>query len=87
VDRVPVIASRIDGSVGLLGADYGAFFPPGDTGALANLMSRLEQDSAFYQEQKMRCLQLRLLFTPERELDAWRRLIEEVSGERNGGTF
>jgi putative glycosyltransferase (TIGR04348 family) len=28
---VPVVASRISGSIGLLGADYPAFFPVGDT--------------------------------------------------------
>jgi glycosyltransferase involved in cell wall biosynthesis len=26
----PVLASRIDGNVGMLGADYGGYFPPGD---------------------------------------------------------
>jgi putative glycosyltransferase (TIGR04348 family) len=86
VDGVPVIASRIDGSVGLLGADYPALFPAGDTEALASLILRFEQDAAFYQEQKMRCLRLQALFRPERELYAWRHLIEEVSGQRRGGT-
>jgi glycosyltransferase involved in cell wall biosynthesis len=78
-DAVPVIASRIDGSLGLLGCDYPALFPFADSAALANLMSRFEQDAAFYQEQKMRCLQLQPLFRPERELYSWRNLIEEVS--------
>lgn len=78
VEGVPVIASRIDGSIGLLGPDYPAFFPAGDTGELAALMSRFEQDAAFYQEQKMRCLGLQPLFRPECELAAWRHLIEEV---------
>ena len=86
VDGVPVISSRIDGSVGLLGPDYPAFFPAGDTGSLASLLSRFEQDAAFYQEQKMRCLELQPLFSPERELDAWRHLIEEVSAQSRGGT-
>ena len=31
---VPVLASRIDGSVGLLGRDYPGYFPVGDTAAL-----------------------------------------------------
>ena len=80
VNGVPVIASRIDGCVGLLSPDYPAFFPVGNTEALVNLMSRFEQDTVFYQEQKRRCLQLQPLFKPERELDAWRQLIEEFSG-------
>ena len=32
---VPVLASRIDGNVGLLGADYDGYFPVGDAAALA----------------------------------------------------
>ena len=80
VDGVPVIASRIDGSVGLLSPDYLAFFPVGDSEALVSLMSRFEQDTAFFQEQKRHCMQLQPFFRPERELDAWRRLFEEVSG-------
>ena len=31
---VPVLASRIDGSVGLLGRDYPGYFPVADTAAL-----------------------------------------------------
>jgi putative glycosyltransferase (TIGR04348 family) len=37
---VPVLASRIDGSVGLLGRDYPGYFPVGDTAARA-LASRI----------------------------------------------
>ena len=43
---VPVLASRIDGSVGLLGRDYPGYFPVGDTEALAQLLRRIETDSA-----------------------------------------
>ena len=41
---VPVLASRIDGTVGLLGRDYPGYFPVGQTAALARLLSRLETD-------------------------------------------
>jgi len=34
----PVLSSRIDGSIGLLGTDYPGYFPPGDTQALADLL-------------------------------------------------
>src|SRR5262249_45185300 len=44
VDGVPVLASRIGGNVGLLGARYPGFFPVGDTAALARLMERAETD-------------------------------------------
>jgi glycosyltransferase involved in cell wall biosynthesis len=45
--RVPVLATRIDGSIGLLGRDYPAYFPVGDTEALARLLNRIETDAAF----------------------------------------
>ena len=38
---VPVLASRIDGNVGLLGADYDGYFPVGDAAALAALIAPL----------------------------------------------
>ena len=75
VDGVPVIASEIDGSVGLLGGDYAALFPVGDTEALARLMRRFEEDGAFYQTQMQTCMQLQPLFAPERERAEWRRLL------------
>jgi len=34
----PVLASRVPGNVGMLGADYAGYFPPGDAQALADLL-------------------------------------------------
>lgn len=45
--RVPVLASRIPGNVGLLGAAYRGYFPVGDTAALARLMARVEGSPEF----------------------------------------
>jgi len=42
----PVLASRIAGNVGMLGADYGGFFPPGDATALAALLCEVRRDIA-----------------------------------------
>ncbi|WP_343623414.1 selenoneine biosynthesis selenosugar synthase SenB [Roseateles puraquae] len=39
VSGTPVLASRIDGNVGLLGEGYGGYFPAGDDKALAALMT------------------------------------------------
>src|SRR4029450_8264430 len=47
VAGVPILASRIDGNVGLLGGDYPGYFPVGDTRALAHLMQRVESDPRF----------------------------------------
>ncbi len=52
---VPVIASRIGGSVGLLGADYPGYFPVGDTAALARLLERAETDTRFYRTLRRGC--------------------------------
>ena len=35
----PVLASRVPGNVGMLGADYGGYFPHGDAPALARLLA------------------------------------------------
>ena len=47
VAGVPVLASRMDGNVGLLGVDYPGYFPVGDTKALARLLRRLEREPRF----------------------------------------
>jgi len=78
VNAVPVLASRIDGNIGLLGRDYPACYDVGDTSALAELMSRMERDPAFQQELKNCSKRLAPLFSPERELESWRDLLESV---------
>jgi putative glycosyltransferase (TIGR04348 family) len=77
-DGVPVIASRIDGSVGLLGAEYPGLFDAGDTQSLANLISRQELDDSFRAELKEACLKLKPLFDPKRELQSWKQLLEGI---------
>ena len=44
---VPVLSTRIDGSVGLLGPMHPGLFPVGDAAALAGLLPRAEEDAAF----------------------------------------
>jgi putative glycosyltransferase (TIGR04348 family) len=78
VDGVPVLASRIDGNIGLLGPDYPALYDAGDTASLAALMSRIERDHEFYQELKNRLKGLAPLFSPERELASWKDLLESI---------
>jgi putative glycosyltransferase (TIGR04348 family) len=75
VNGVPVIASRIDGSMGMLGRDYAGFFNVEDNTELAKLMLRLETDLTFCTELKNACDALRPLFDPARELTSWRELI------------
>jgi putative glycosyltransferase (TIGR04348 family) len=75
---VPVLSSRIAGSVGLLGADYPGYFSVGDTEALAVLLSRAENDAAFLKALKARCRRLRPLFEPARERQSWKSLLREL---------
>lgn len=72
---VPVVASAIEGSLGLLGAEYPGTYPAGDTGALATLLERAESDAAYLEQLTSWCAARAPLFSPERELEAWRDLI------------
>lgn len=79
VDRTPVLASRIDGSIGLLGPDYPGYFEVGDTDGLARLLIRAETDRTFYRTLRQACASRAALFHPSRERAAWRSLLEEVT--------
>ena len=75
VAGVPVLASRIDGNVGILGDDYRGLFRTGDTAELRGLMLRAESDSKFLADLTKRVNQLARLFDPGREQRAWARLL------------
>ena len=75
VAGVPVLASRIDGNVGLLGADYPGYFPVGNTEALARLLKRLEGEPRFVARLIHALARRAPLFRPAREIAAWRRLL------------
>jgi putative glycosyltransferase (TIGR04348 family) len=72
---VPVLASRIDGNVGLLGSGYDGFFPVGDAAALAALMRRFVGDAAFAAQLAAQCALREPLFRPARERHAVRNLV------------
>jgi glycosyltransferase involved in cell wall biosynthesis len=82
VDAVPVLASRIPGSVGLLGTDYPGYFPVGDTAALGRLLRRAERDPRFYRRLKTWCARLAPRFRPARERAAWRKLLGELARQK-----
>jgi len=72
---VPVLASRIGGNLGLLGADYEGYFPAGDDPALAALMERFAAEPAFAQRLAAQCALREPLFTPAAERACVRRLL------------
>lgn len=76
---VPTLASRISGSIGLLGPDYPGFYPLKDTDALAAMLERAEEDPAFYRELKEWGDRLKPMVAPETERRRWRDLISELS--------
>jgi putative glycosyltransferase (TIGR04348 family) len=82
VDGTPVLASRIPGSVGLLGEDYPGYFPVGDTHALAQLLLRAETDAAFYRRLKTHCARLARTFQPSEERRRWGNLLREIAGRQ-----
>jgi len=79
VAGVPVLASRIDGSVGLLGRDYPGYFSVGNTAALAQLLHRIETRPEFLARLRRAIARRAHLFRPERERAAWKKLIGEVA--------
>jgi putative glycosyltransferase (TIGR04348 family) len=79
VAGVPVLCSRIDGSVGLLGLGYPGYFPVGNTRALARLLRRAETDPRFYARLRHGTRRLARLVRPERERAAWASLLAELT--------
>ncbi len=85
VDGLPVVSSRIPGSVGLLGDDYPGYFETGNTRQLADMLLRAETDPAQIAALRQCVTARQPLFTPERERAAWERLLGEVLPQRGAG--
>ena len=79
VSGLPVIASRIAGSVGLLGPDFPGYYPVRDTAALAGLLLRAEREPDFLERLRARCAARAVLFRPDREREALGRVVREVA--------
>jgi len=63
----PVLASRIDGNLGLLGAGYGGCFDVGDSEALAQLLRRCRDDAAMLPALQTQCDARATRFSPAHE--------------------
>jgi putative glycosyltransferase (TIGR04348 family) len=76
---VPIVATRIPGTVGILGSGYPGYFPPGDEHALAELLLRAEHNTGgLYDELLDACAPLRAVVAPARERAAWASLLAEL---------
>ena len=76
---LPVIASKIDGNVGLLGTDYEGYYPVQDENALRALLMRLEDEPKFLKRLAAQICALKPMFTEKRELDEWKRVLSELN--------
>lgn len=74
----PVVASCIDGTLGLLDEGYPGYFPVGDDAALAELLTRCETDPAFYGRLGDWCRARAGLVAPDAERARWGALLDEL---------
>ena len=79
VAGVPVIASDIDGNIGLLGRRYGGYFKMGDEIALRKVLLKAENDPEFLARLTRQVATLAPKFVPEQEQESWRKLIAKLS--------
>jgi putative glycosyltransferase (TIGR04348 family) len=71
----PVLASRIAGNLGLLGADYPGVFEAGDAAGLAALLRRARDDAAMLPALHARTEARTPLFTPQAEAAALHQIL------------
>ena len=74
----PVLASRMAGNVGMLGAEYGAYFEVGDAAALAAHLKRLRQHPADLRALQAQCDHRAKRFAPEEEARCLRSLVGQL---------
>jgi putative glycosyltransferase (TIGR04348 family) len=82
VQGVPVLASRIEANVAMLGARHPGLFAFGDTRALAGLMLRCERDPRFRARLARASRTRAARFRESRERAAWKRLLRELAGRK-----
>ena len=75
----PVLASRIDGNVGMLGTDYAGYFDWGNEQQLVDLLRRCRHEPAFLAHLQAQCTARAPLFAPEAERRALRQLVSELT--------
>jgi len=75
----PVLASRIDGNVGMLGADYAGYFEWDNAHQLVALLRHCRHEPAFLAHLQAQCAARATLFAPEAERLALRQLVTELT--------
>jgi putative glycosyltransferase (TIGR04348 family) len=92
----PVLASDVDGNVGMLGVDYAGYFPWNNAEALVALLLRCRESAGgqgsgehgenLYERLTAQCRQRTPLFAPARERVALYRLVDDLLGDNLRGT-
>jgi len=75
---VPVLASNIEGNVGMLGEDYDGYFSAESEAELAELMQRVIYDEVFLEHLREQVRKRSVKFTRENEKRGWLDLIKGV---------
>jgi putative glycosyltransferase (TIGR04348 family) len=75
---LPILATAIPGSTGILGEDHPGLYPVGDARALAALFLRAETNEGFRSALEDRSRARAALVDPGRELESWRSLLAEL---------
>jgi len=78
VAGLPVIASDIDGSVGLLGENYAGYYPVKNTQSLRELLLKAETEPDYLQTLDKQCKKRAGLFTREAEKQGWAGLLDDM---------
>jgi putative glycosyltransferase (TIGR04348 family) len=78
----PVLASRIDGNIGMLGADYAGYFEHGGVTELADLILRCRREPAFLAQLGAQCAARAHLFEPEHERSTLIRISTQLLGKQ-----
>jgi putative glycosyltransferase (TIGR04348 family) len=76
--RVPVLASRVSGNVGMLGRGYPGYYRLGDERGLARLIRRAALDPGYYSRLKRLTAARRPLFLPAAERAGLRALLSDL---------
>lgn len=75
----PVLASYIEGNVGMLGPHYSGYFEFGDDAALAKLLLRCREDATFLPLLRQQCEARAPLFEPAREQQLLLQLVKTLA--------
>ena len=75
----PILASRVPGVEGLLGADFPGYFRAGDAPSLTTLLERAEHDEVFYRRLERAGEKVAAMVAPSRELHSWQQLLRSMA--------